>query len=152
MIQAGIGTDGGGGAPAPASASVIGFVVSTLPELSMVTDMACQHQCRPFSDVLYGIPICKSKLSAIQNLKKKLASATNDDGNIHLLVDNSDQVDFLEEFISNSPSAGMKWSVFLKVDTGYHRAGTTCDGQGVSLATKIINSPYLDLKGLYSHW
>ncbi|KAL7537728.1 hypothetical protein ACHAXR_008817 [Thalassiosira sp. AJA248-18] len=149
LIQAGMGDGGGGGGGTPAS-TVIGFVVSTIPELSMVVDMACQHQCRPFSDILFGLPICRSKLSAIQKLKIKLSSVVND-GNIHLLVDNPDQIDFLESFILNSTSAEMQWSVFLKLDTGYHRAGTTCDGQGVSLATRIIESPYISLKGLYSH-
>eukprot|EP00585_Thalassiosira_rotula_P008035 CAMPEP_0196136866 /NCGR_PEP_ID=MMETSP0910-20130528/5029_1 /TAXON_ID=49265 /ORGANISM="Thalassiosira rotula, Strain GSO102" /LENGTH=421 /DNA_ID=CAMNT_0041397225 /DNA_START=64 /DNA_END=1326 /DNA_ORIENTATION=- len=150
LIQSGIrGDDGGGGVPA--QASVIGFVVSTLPELSMVADLACHHQCRPFSDILYGIPICKSKLSAIYSLKMKLASATNNDGSIHILIDNPGQVNFLEEFISNSSLPERDWSVFLKLDTGYHRAGTTCNAEGVALAKKIINSPYLNLKGLYSH-
>jgi len=152
LIQAGISNNGDGEASASAAAaSVIGFVVSTLAELTMVTDMACQRQCRPFNDVLLGVPICKSKLTAIQNLKTKMDSATND-GNIHILVDNPYQVDFLEEFIANNnPSPDKKWSVFLKLDTGYHRAGTTCDGQGVALAMKIINSPHLGLKGIYSH-
>lgn len=118
----------------------------------MLTEMACQNQCRPFSDILLGMPICKTKLPSIQELKNKLAVATNSDGSIHLLVDNSGQVEFLEDFISNSPSANTKWSVFLKIDTGYHRAGVTCDCQGVSVATKIIESSYLILKGLYSHW
>ena len=135
------------------SVPVIGFVVSTIPELSMMVDMAFDNQCKPFNDILFGIPICKSKLSAIQKLKSELASATNNEGNIiHILVDNPDQVDFVEAFIRNSPSPGIKWSVFIKVDTGYHRAGTICDGEGVSLAIRIIKSPYLKLKGLYSHW
>lgn len=130
--------------------SVIGFVVSTIPELSMIVDLACQHKCKPFSDVLLGVPICKSKLSAIQKLK--LLASYEGKNTIHILVDNPDQVDFVEAFIRNSSSPGIKWSVFIKVDTGYHRAGTTCDDEGVSLATKIIKSPYLKLKGLYSHW
>ncbi|KAL7548574.1 hypothetical protein ACHAWF_018868 [Thalassiosira exigua] len=149
LIQAGLGGAVESGLP---TSEVIGFVVSTIPELSMVIGMACQQRGRPFSDVLLGIPICKSKLSAIHKLKSKLASATNGDGRIHILADNPHQVDFLEDFLSSTSSlAGTKWSVFLKVDTGYHRAGTTCDVQGASLAKRIIDSPHLILKGLYSH-
>lgn len=136
------------------TSTVVGFVVSTIPELSMVVELACEHRCRPFSDILLGVPICKSKLSAIQQLRIQLASATNNGGSIHILVDNPDQVQFLECYVRNfsSTDTNAKWSVFLKLDTGYHRAGTTCNGHGLVLASKIIESKYLTLKGLYSHW
>ena len=124
--------------------SVIGFVASTIPELKMITELACQYKCAPFNDILYGIPICKSKLCAIRRLKNEL------DGDLHLLIDNPNQIKFLEDFISNTKSS--PWSMFVKVDTGYHRAGVICDIEGVSLAARIIKSPYLCLKGLYSHW
>ena len=69
------------------------------------------------------------------------------------MVDHPDQIEFLEEFISkNSTGSNIKWSVFIKVDTGYHRAGVTCDDSGISSASLIIDSKYLALKGLYSHW
>ena len=131
---------------------VVGFVVSTIPELAMLTEMASRRKCQPFSDILLGIPICKSKLSAIRELKNELASATNNEGVIHLLIDHAHQVEFLEDFVMNSPSPGVTWSVFLKIDSGYHRAGVTCDSRGISVAMKIIDSSCLSLKGLYSHW
>lgn len=108
LIQAGVGTDD------EASTSVIGFVASTVPELSMLTELACEHQCKPFSDVIFGIPVCVSKLPAIHQLKTKMALGTNGHGVIHVLVDNTRQVDFLEEYI-RTHSLGDKWSVFLKV-------------------------------------
>lgn len=144
--------------------SVIGFVASTTPELSMVVDLACKYKVKPFNDVLYGIPICQSKLKTIQSLKEKLTSsnASGVEGGIHVLVDNTKQVDFLESFIrdnsssssssSSKPLSNEKWSVFLKLDTGYHRAGITCDNRGVQLAMMVIESSFLDLKGVYSHW
>ena len=132
---------------------MVGFVVSTIPELVMLIDMAGRHEkCKAFGDILLGIPICKSKLKTILKLKNELASITNNGGVIHLLVDHPTQVDFLENFIENSPSLNVNWSVFLKIDTGYHRAGVTCDNRGIAVATKIIDSPRLSLKGLYSHW
>jgi D-serine deaminase-like pyridoxal phosphate-dependent protein len=149
LIQAGIGSN-----DVSDGAKVIGFVVSTIPELAMIVEMARHHhECKSFRDILYGIPICKSKLAAILKLKNELSSVTNNEGVIHVLVDNSHQVDFLEEFIISSSSVDIKkWSVYLKIDTGYHRAGVTCDSQGTSVAIKIINSSCLTLKGLYSHW
>ena len=131
---------------------MVGLVVSTLPELALVVGMACQHQCRPFSDVLLGVPICISKLSSIHTLRTNLARGTNGEGIVHLLVDHPAQVDFLERFVAEHSADDERWSVFLKVDTGYKRAGTTCDDAGASLAAKIVESPHLALKGLYSHW
>ena len=118
----------------------------------MVVDLASLYPCKSFNDILFGIPVCKSKLQAIQKLKNKLESSTNGDGDVHVLVDHPDQVNFLEDFIRNTPFTMKKWSVFLKLDTGYHRAGTSCDDRGVMLAMKIIESPFVALKGLYSHW
>lgn len=145
LIQAGIGSDADDGA------AVVGFVVSTIPELAMLTEMASRYECMSFRDILYGIPICKSKLSTIARLKDEMATATNNEGVIHLLVDNAHQVNMLEGFILNSSSADFKWSVLLKIDSGYHRAGVTCDTRGILVAMKIINSSCLILKGLYSH-
>ncbi len=135
---------------------VIGFVASTIPELSMLIELACEKHCEPFNDILLGVPISQSKLFAISSLKKKLMSEFKgpSSGAVHVLVDHPDQVDFLHRFIQNetSPNGGESWSVFMKLDTGYHRAGTTCDERGVDLAKAIINSPFLELKGVYSHW
>ena len=120
---------------------VIGFVGSTIPELRMLTELATEDG-PPFNDVLYGIPICKSKFPVIETLRNKMV---DNNGDIHVLVDSLDHIDLLE-------SSNTKWSVFIKVDTGYHRAGITCDDQGVLITTRIIESTSLSLKGLYSHW
>lgn len=148
IIQAGIDAAGD-----ESLADVIGFVVSTLPELSMVVKLGCQYKRKPFTDVIFGIPICKSKLLSIQSMLHELTSATNGEGCIHVLVDNPQQVVFLEEFLEKhaSDENSQRWSVFLKLDTGYHRAGSTCDEAGVKLASQVINSTHLVLKGLYTH-
>lgn len=133
-------------------ADVIGFVASTLPELSMVVKLGCEYKRKPFIDVIFGVPICKSKLLSIQSMLQELTSATRE-GCIHVLVDNPQQVIFLEEFARQNTSNenSLPWSVFMKLDTGYHRAGATCDEAGVNLASQIINSTHLVLKGLYTH-
>lgn len=121
----------------------------------MLVDMACEHEGKPFHDILYGMPICYTKLPIIHRLKDKLTRWVGEDGVIHVLVDSEDQLERLEDFVANFGSALMNatnWSVFLKIDTGYHRAGVTCDLNGVSLATKIIKSSHVSLKGVYSHW
>ncbi|KAL7442631.1 hypothetical protein ACHAXM_011957 [Skeletonema potamos] len=149
IIQAGIDSDG-----EESLADVIGFVVSTLPELSMVVKLGCEYKRKPFLDIIFGVPICKSKLLTIQSMLHELTSTTHGEGCIHVLVDNPQQVNFLEEFARSNASHEndtQRWSVFLKLDTGYHRAGIPPSEAGVELATKIINSAHLVLKGLYTH-
>ena len=67
IIQAGIDSAGD-----KSLADVIGFVASTLPELAMMVKLGCQYKRKPFTDVIFGIPICKSKLLSIQSMLHEL--------------------------------------------------------------------------------
>lgn len=127
------------------SGTATGFVTSTIPEVSMLINAATQYQ-KPFRDVLYGVPISESKLPTLDILRRKIP-----DGHIHIMLDHPTQVAFVENYVRNTPDA-LPFSAFLKLDTGYHRAGITCDERGVKLAIQILESPYLELKGVYSHW
>ena len=79
------------------------------------------------------------------------ASVLYYDGQIHILIDHPVQVAFVENYVKTTPDK-VSFSVFLKLDTGYHRAGIMCDDRGVDLAVQILQSSHLDLKGVYSHW
>jgi D-serine deaminase-like pyridoxal phosphate-dependent protein len=125
------------------SGIVTGFVTSTIPEVSMLINAAPQV---PFRDILYGVPISESKLASLDKLRRKIP-----DGHIHIMLDHPTQVAFVENYARNTPDA-LPFSAFLKLDTGYHRAGITCDERGVKLAIRILESPYLELRGVYSHW
>jgi D-serine deaminase-like pyridoxal phosphate-dependent protein len=131
-------------------------VASTLPEIAMIVESSCIYNERCFRDVLYGIPISESKLQSLDILRQRIHKLSR--GVIHILIDHAKQLEFVEKFIENEmiASAGkdvvQPLSVFLKLDTGYHRAGISCDSRGVSLAIRIIKSPFVVLKGLYSHW
>ena len=135
-------------------AEVVGFVVSTLPELTTVVDLACECESatagggRPYSDVLLGVPVCASKLPRIEAQRRRLTGVAPG-GQVHLLIDNPGQAKFVEEFVrANKADA---YSVFLKLDTGYRRAGVTVDEEGVALAVSVIESDHLRLRGVYSH-
>ena len=108
----------------------------------MVVKLGCEYKRKPFTDVIFGIPICKSKLLSIQSMSHELASATHGEGCIYDIVDNPQQVTFLEEIAQQNTSDEntQGWSVFLKLDTGYHRAGITCEKAGMNLATQIIKT------------
>lgn len=137
---------------------VSGFVASTIPEVELLVQGANKYG-GPFSDILYGVPISQTKLARLDALRDKLPKG----GKINILMDHEQQFVMVEDFAGKtspvhkkpklaSPPETKVWSVFLKLDTGYHRAGITCDDRGVQLALKVIDSPLLELAGVYSHW
>jgi D-serine deaminase-like pyridoxal phosphate-dependent protein len=140
---------------------VSGFVASTIPEAELLVDGAKQYG-GPFCDILYGVPISQTKLARLDALRDKLPKG----GKINILIDHEQQVGMVEKLFGGETSPAHKnkkpklacppetkvWSVFLKLDTGYHRAGITCDDRGVQLALKVLDSPVLELAGVYSHW
>ena len=132
--------------------------------------------------ILYGVPIIAAKLPALKTLQlrlniyhaKKLAgnaesspvtkkqkqgpppSTVESPSQICLLVDHVQQVDMVEQFLTDSQAMTTdndvsEFPVFIKLDTGYHRAGTTLDSQGIELVDKVLASPSLHLMGFYSH-
>lgn len=123
---------------------VTGFVASTLPEVKILVE---SYYGLP-RDILYGVPISESKLEALNSLRQKLS----DDGQIHIMIDHPTQVQIVEDFVKEAKEIRKPFSAFLKLDTGYHRAGITVDERGVDLALQIALSPSLSLKGVYSHW
>jgi D-serine ammonia-lyase len=129
---------------------VTGFVASTLPEIYMLARNNNDEIFHTsFLDVLYGVPICQFKLPYIEQLRKQFR--TEREGTIHIIVDHIQQVEFIEKFISHN-NVDEPFSVFLKLDTGYHRAGVPCTERGIQLASRILSSSSLMLKGVYSHW
>ena len=68
--------------------------------------------------------------------------------NVHVFVDNFEQLRILNE---NMPKrGGKKWSIYLKVDCGYGRAGADDgDQRTVDLAHQIAQSQHLH--GIYAH-
>jgi len=73
-------------------------------------------------------------------------------GTIRILVDHIEQVRQVEEFVKATTEDLPKFKTYLKLDTGYHRAGVPCDARGVKVAMTVIQSPALELVGVYSHW
>ena len=127
--------------------AVSGFVASTLPEVAMLVAAAEKHGGAPFNDILFGVPIASSKLARVLELQEKL-----ENGKIRIMVDHVEQIRQVEEFVDAAEQDLPELSTFLKLDTGYHRAGVPCDERGVQVAMAIIRSPALDFFGVYSHW
>lgn len=123
---------------------VTGFVASTIAEVRLLAESGLGG---PFDDILYGVPIAStSKIAILDQIQQRHANVT-----IHLFVDHPRQVQMLDDYCI-STSRKHPFSIFLKLDTGYHRAGVSCDDRGVDLASQIVLSDQLVLKGVYSHW
>jgi len=73
---------------------------------------------------------------------------------LHLILDNKVTI---EEVIKHGKDNNHMWSVFLKIDTGYHRHGVdpVADPKGcieiVKLLNKVHQEKLLTFRGLYSH-
>lgn len=121
---------------------VTGFVASTLPEVKILVESKYDLP----RDILYGVPISQAKLEPLDAMRQEFSS---NEGQIHVMIDHPTQVTFVEDYVKSQEKS--PFSAFIKLDTGYHRAGITCDERGVDLALKIIRSPFLSLQGVYSH-
>jgi D-serine ammonia-lyase len=124
---------------------VTGFVCSTIPEVAMLVSASETIKEGPFLDILYGVPISQSKLPSIERLRHRGCT-------IRVMIDHPQQVSMIHDFMATLEAPTTPLTAFLKLDTGYHRAGITCDHRGVELVKRIEESPYIHLYGLYSHW
>ena len=124
------------------------FVVSTVAEIEFMLPMfeRLQSQGRRVS-VLYGMPLPLSQVDRLANLGRQLGA-----GSIALMVDHASQLPPIRSFYDQ---AGSPAGIFLKVDTGYHRAGLPPDALNKDrLLRKLMSWQFegiLDFKGLYSH-
>eukprot|EP01119_Soliformovum_irregulare_P002523 TRINITY_DN1276_c0_g1_i6.p1 TRINITY_DN1276_c0_g1~~TRINITY_DN1276_c0_g1_i6.p1 ORF type:complete len:126 (-),score=4.42 TRINITY_DN1276_c0_g1_i6:275-652(-) len=93
-------------------------------------------------NILYGVPISKSKFEHATQLTKRISKFS-------VLVDSAQVFSELED---HAKREGIQWSVFLKVDSGYHRAGVDpTKPDAIELALSMSRSVYVNLEGIYSH-
>ena len=98
--------------------------------------------------VLYGLPIPPSTVRRLAEFGKRLLP-----GSLSVLVDNREQLQHLKLF---NEITGYPLCCFIKVDTGYHRAGVTpSSAEFLNLVTRILDggkkSMSFEFGGLYSH-
>lgn len=95
-----------------------------------------------FEDITYAVPFSPAKLNRAAALARKVRR-------LNLLLDSFEALRALEEF---QAGAGVAFSVFLKVDCGYHRAGVDPDSpESLRLALALANSPGARFAGLLTH-
>eukprot|EP01097_Dermamoeba_algensis_P007053 TRINITY_DN440_c0_g3_i1.p1 TRINITY_DN440_c0_g3~~TRINITY_DN440_c0_g3_i1.p1 ORF type:complete len:463 (+),score=91.75 TRINITY_DN440_c0_g3_i1:39-1391(+) len=111
-------------------------VVSTLAEARLL----CQNG---FQDILYGIPISPDKFPEVKILGERVKA-------FHLMVDNLSIVKQLENF-HKEKKMEKKFSVFLAVNAGYGREGTSLGDMTFKVAHYLSTSSCFEFQGLYSH-
>ena len=111
------------------------ITVSTLAEAEFFA-------AQGFDDITYAVPISPQKLRRAADLAGKIRR-------LNLLLDSFEALRALEAFHTGH---GTTFSVFLKVDCGYHRAGVDPDSpEGLRLALALAHSPAIRFEGLLTH-
>lgn len=111
------------------------ITVSTLAE----AEFFAQHG---FDDITYAVPISPAKFHRAAALARQIKR-------LNLLLDNAETLQALQEFHA---ADGTVFDVFLKVDSGYHRAGVDPDSpESVRLAVDLANSKAVRFLGLLTH-
>ncbi|KAE8380485.1 putative serine dehydratase domain-containing protein [Aspergillus bertholletiae] len=124
------------------------FIASTVLEIETLVPLLRKLKAEGRNvNVLYGIPLVPSKVTQIAKIAREVG-----DGSIAVMIDHPAQIDYLPSF---SAIAKFPASAFIKVDSGYHRAGlppTALNKQG--LLNKLADSEkqgHARLLGVYSH-
>lgn len=94
-----------------------------------------------FDDITYAVPIDHGKLARAAELLQKVR--------LHLLVDTFEALEQVESF---GRSHGIRFPVFLKVDSGGRRVGVDPDAaESVQLARRMARSESIEMAGLLTH-
>ncbi|OJJ95928.1 hypothetical protein ASPACDRAFT_126223 [Aspergillus aculeatus ATCC 16872] len=130
------------------SSQEVNLVISTVLEGEILVPLLQEFQRAGRSvNVLYGIPLVPSQVPRLATLSRLLGEKS-----ISVMIDHPDQVDLLQTFHETSGHAAC---VFLKVDSGYHRAGLPPNKLNKNgLLEKVAAAEkqgHASLLGLYSH-
>ncbi|RBQ76639.1 hypothetical protein FVER14953_09063 [Fusarium verticillioides] len=114
-----------------------GIIASTIPEIQGALPLVKEGI---LESCLYGLPVYPGTLPRLVELRKSLR--------IMLMVDNEQQVEFLEE----SPSSKHPWDVFIKLDVGSRRAGVEANSAALNrLVERAQKSSAISIYGFYCH-
>ncbi|KAI1204561.1 putative serine dehydratase domain-containing protein [Annulohypoxylon truncatum] len=129
-------------------ASDVKLVVSTVAEIEHILPLLkhLKKEGRRIN-VLYGLPLPASQVDRVAEIACQLGP-----GSISFMLDHPSQIISLRRFFD---AAGFPAEVFMKVDTGYHRAGLPPEalnaGGLVEAVTRLHLGGEAILVGLYSH-
>ena len=122
------------------------IVVSTLKEAEFIIDYQNSKNIEIVTDIAYGLPACVPNIIPdLYNLSRKVKK-------FRVFIDNIQHIDYLEEFRHGLNGEKFKWSVFVKIDCGTHRAGVFLEEELVTLLRKLLLAKdSIELYGFYCH-
>lgn len=124
------------------------LVASTVAEIEFLRPLVREfiENGRPVN-ILYGIPLPPSQVDRLAAIARQLGRGT-----ISVMIDHPSQLSHVARF---AEQASFPARVYLKVDTGYHRAGLPPSGLNkddlVSKLMNLDNQGTINFIGLYSH-
>ncbi|ODV91319.1 hypothetical protein CANCADRAFT_122518 [Tortispora caseinolytica NRRL Y-17796] len=117
------------------------IVVSTFKEVEGLSEMIREGT---ITDILYGLPISKSWVPVADQWSRRVT--------LRLMIDDIEQLKFLVEY-SKTVAKLQKWSIFLKIDMGTHRAGRELSDHALKelIGYCMQQRQYIDIHGTYCH-
>ena len=124
------------------------LIVSTVIEAEHLIPLLLEYRSRNAKvNVLYGIPLGPSFVNRLASVARQLG-----EGSITVMIDHPEQLKYLPGF---KEQAGFPALVFLKTDSGYHRAGLAPDSKEMMDLVQVAGTAEergdLVLLGFYSH-
>jgi D-serine deaminase-like pyridoxal phosphate-dependent protein len=112
-----------------------GIAVSTLAEAKVFARGG-------FRDITYAVPLGVARIAEAAALDREV-------DRLNVLIDHEAT---LVEMEKHAAAQSTRFSTFLKLDCGYHRAGVNpADPSSVALAARIARSPHVDFRGILTH-
>ncbi|KAF2751640.1 hypothetical protein M011DRAFT_393978 [Sporormia fimetaria CBS 119925] len=127
------------------------FIVSTLAEAERLAPLATAYASKGRKcNILYGVPLPSSSFPRLLTLASALPPST-----LSILIDNPYSITQFHAYLLSTPlPANLRIGVFIKIDTGYARAGIPPSSPLLPSLVDTITSfaTHLPLLGLYSHY
>lgn len=125
------------------------LIGSTLAELEALLPLMKEYQQQGArTNVLYGVPVGPSHTARLASFLQNAGP-----GSLSLMIDHPHQLTTAKEIYDSSGSMQVK--IFLKTDSGYHRAGLIPTSvrmqQLVGATLKLEEQGIVQLLGFYSH-
>ncbi|KAI8082995.1 putative serine dehydratase domain-containing protein [Halteromyces radiatus] len=122
------------------------IVVSTLAEAYYLiqSPLVSSNQ---LNDVLLGLPISPDKFDDMFALADQIDTFS-------IFIDHDQTLDALDTYYNErfGQDSDRRVNVFFKVECGNGRAGAAIHNEAsLKLARRLVNSPYINLMGLYTH-
>ncbi|KIX95701.1 uncharacterized protein Z520_08408 [Fonsecaea multimorphosa CBS 102226] len=124
------------------------LIVSTIIEAEQLVPLLLEYKSRIAKiNVLYGVPLGPSHVNRLAAVGRQLG-----EGSITVMIDHPEQLKCLPSF---KEQAGFPAMVFIKADSGYHRAGLSPDSKDMMDLVHEVGTAeqqgHLWLLGFYSH-